>query len=449
MPGMRRCFHASFPFNPSKFPFFYGWWILFASSIGVVASIPGQTMGFSVFTPILSETLGLGASMISSAYLVGTVTSGLLLPQVGKWFDRLGSRVLGTIACAVMGAGLIYLSQVDRITSIFTRGIPIVPPSWIAFIAIAIGFFWLRFTGQGTLTMTARSMLGKWFHYKRGLALSISGIVVSFSFSVAPKVLDLGIHAIGWRSVWLLLGIGSMTFMALFVWLFFRDNPEECGLHMDGNSVVNAPANTHEDLQLHRDFTRNEAMRTTAFWVFNLTIGLHAFVITGYTFHVVSIAEDLGLETSVLLQAFVPASIIGIGISLLGGWASARTRLKYLLAFLPFGGFIFSIGPAAQLGFTSSFVIIGLGLSGGMFGIISGTVWPRFFGRKHLGAISGVNMATMVYSSAAAPLCFSLTREWFGNYRPMFGLMSAMYLTAFACAFIADNPQRELNPNQG
>ncbi len=401
-------------------------------------------MGFSVFTPILSEQLHLGPSIISTAYMVGTILAGLLLPRVGRWFDQLGARVLGTMVCAAMGLGLIYLSQVDRIAFSFAKMLPGVPTSWFAFTSIAVGFFWLRFTGQGTLTMTSRSMLGKWFNQYRGIAISISGIVVSFSFSIAPRVLDLGIESFGWRGVWMGLGIFMMTIMLAFVWLFYRDNPEECGLTMDGLRNVDARVEKNEDLIIYRDFTRKEALRTVAFWIFNLTIGLHSFVITGYTFHVVSIAADLGIEKSVILQAFVPASIVGIGISLFGGWISSRIRMKYLLAILPLGGFFFCLGPAMFQHSTHWFIIIGLGMSSGTFGIISGMVWPRFFGRKYLGAISGVNMATMVYSSAVAPLCFSLTYDFFGNFKPMFLGMAVFYLIAFACAFWADNPQRKL-----
>ncbi|HCE06906.1 MAG TPA: hypothetical protein DEQ62_11315, partial [Verrucomicrobiales bacterium] len=43
------------PFAPSACPFFYGWVIVFAATIGTIASIPGQTMGFTVFTDVLME----------------------------------------------------------------------------------------------------------------------------------------------------------------------------------------------------------------------------------------------------------------------------------------------------------------------------------------------------------------------------------------------------------
>ena len=37
------------PFHPARWPFFYGWMILFWSIIGTLLSVPGQTTGVSAF----------------------------------------------------------------------------------------------------------------------------------------------------------------------------------------------------------------------------------------------------------------------------------------------------------------------------------------------------------------------------------------------------------------
>jgi hypothetical protein len=55
--------------------------VLVAGTIGVIASVPGQTAGDSVFTDHLSDGTGLSRLQVSIAYLLGTGTSGLLLPR--------------------------------------------------------------------------------------------------------------------------------------------------------------------------------------------------------------------------------------------------------------------------------------------------------------------------------------------------------------------------------
>jgi len=44
------------PFSPARLPFFYGWIILFAGIIGMLMSVPGQTVGVSAFTEDLLKT---------------------------------------------------------------------------------------------------------------------------------------------------------------------------------------------------------------------------------------------------------------------------------------------------------------------------------------------------------------------------------------------------------
>ena len=86
------------PFDPSRVPFYYGWVILVAGTIGIVASIPGQTAGVSVFTDHLTESTGMTRLQLSIAYLIGTGAGGFLLPRGGRAIDRRGSRVVALAA---------------------------------------------------------------------------------------------------------------------------------------------------------------------------------------------------------------------------------------------------------------------------------------------------------------------------------------------------------------
>ncbi|MFW6289211.1 MAG: MFS transporter, partial [Spirochaetota bacterium] len=81
----------SVPFEPARFPFFYGWVLLGSGTIGLLMSAPGQTVGVSVFTDPLMEALGLTRSLLSLGYLVGTLASALLLSRAGRLYDRYGA----------------------------------------------------------------------------------------------------------------------------------------------------------------------------------------------------------------------------------------------------------------------------------------------------------------------------------------------------------------------
>jgi len=63
-------------------------------------------------------------------------------------------------------------------------------------------------------------------------------------------------------------------------------------------------------------------------------------------------------------------------------------------------------------------VIAGNGLAQGIFGITTNIAWPRFFGRAHLGAVSGLAMALSVAGSAIGPFLFSAGHDALGSYAP-------------------------------
>ena len=55
---------ATWPFDVRRLPFFYGWPIALLSTLGLWATIPGQTMGMAVVTEYLIADLGLSRTQL-------------------------------------------------------------------------------------------------------------------------------------------------------------------------------------------------------------------------------------------------------------------------------------------------------------------------------------------------------------------------------------------------
>jgi len=91
-------------------------------------------------------------------------------------------------------------------------------------------------------------------------------------------------------------------------------------------------------------------------------------------------------------------------------------------------------------------IVISMGISGGLWGNLSGLVFPRFFGRSHLGAITGIFMATAIYASAAGPYFFSLFHDAHGDYRLAFALSAIAPALLFLSSPLAENPQHRFRP---
>jgi len=341
------------------------------------------------------------------------------------------------------GVILFYLSQVRRLLDFADGIVPGLPRIAVAFALILAGFFLIRAAAQGVLTMTSRNVMGKWFDYHRGIALAASGVVTSFTYSLAPRFLDAMIERFGWSGAWIVLGAATVTVMVGVGWFLFRDNPEECGLVMDGPRRSGRARKVHADSIAHRDYSRGEALRTWAFWTFNLTFSFFSMFYTAFTFHIVSLGEEAGRMRAEIIGYFVPMAMVSVSLNLLWGWVRPRILLKYLLVLRNLAGLLGVVGTIyLDEAWGAVAFVAGNGICGGAFACVTGIVWPRFFGRRWLGAISGVGMSSMVLASGIGPFVFSLSLDWTGSYAAILWGCATIPGVLAVGSFWADNPQR-------
>ncbi len=400
-------------------------------------------MVMSVFADRFIEAADISRTQLSDAYLIGTLLSGLLVTFGGVWFDRLGARIFYTFFVILFGFAVAGMSQIDRFARVLQEWIS--PADWVKVAAFVIGFFLIRFLGQGMVTIGARSMLSKWWNRKRGLVSAISGVAVASFFSTAPVLLEMQVEALGWRGAWIFNGIALSTIVAFCGWLFFRDNPEECGLEMDGPYAGEERVEANSDMIIVRDFTRAEAMRTYSFWVFTLGIAAQGMFATAYTFHVVDIGRASGIDKERILGYFAFSLIATIPTNLICGYIAEFIRLRFILVLLGASGALMGVG-MLLLPNTSGeiLLILGMGTSWGTYPVLSNVTFARYFGRTHLGAISGLGMSLTVAGSAFGPAFFARGSAWFNDYTEVTFLMIATYLVVCVAALFASNPQREL-----
>jgi MFS family permease len=431
------------PFAPRRCPFFYGWAIVATSTLGVIASIPGQTMGVGVFTDDLIAALGLSRVQLSTAYMIGTIGSSLLIPFAGRVQDRVGLRAMIVLSSLGLGMSMVMLSRSDELVSLGGESFI------VSFGVILVCFLLMRFFGQGCLTLASRVAIGKWFNHRRGLAAGISGVFVSFGFNASPLLLNHLVQSLGWRGAALTLAVAVGGGMSLIGLLFHRDNPEACGLVMDGIHDEQWQRRMASRVpETRREFTPGEAVRTLPFWAFNLGLASQTLIVTAVVFHVVSIGEETGLDRTQAYSVFLPMSVFGVASNFLGGWLSDRVRLKWLL-----GAMLFTqaMGTFGLSGFGHlwgrALLIAGYGVGGGLFATLATVSWPRFFGRKHLGAISGANMSIMVFASAIGPVLFSAGQARSGGYHTVILASLLMPAALLLVSLRAENPQERARPS--
>jgi MFS transporter, OFA family, oxalate/formate antiporter len=421
------------PFAPADVPFFYGWVLVAATTFGMLASIPGQTMGVGVFTESLSEALDISRLDLSKAYLFGTLASSLLLPLAGKLIDMIGTRAMIILSSLGLAASLSLISFISEIAA----GMSLVYTVAI----ISVWFLLIRFFGQGCLTMTSRVTLGKWFNHYRGRAVAISTVFTSFGFNASPRLLNKLLSDYGWEQSYYIMAVFFGLLMAVIGWVFYRDNPEKCGLMMDGGKTVLADA-TQKAREILKDFTRGEAIRTYSFWLISMTTGSFALLSTAAVFHMEAIGSESLLTRKDAYGVFLPMSIFSVVSSFAGSVLSDKIRFKWIVMAMMFGQ-VTGVGGLMFLdsGWGRLLMYSGFGIAAGLSATVTVVGLPKYYGRKHLGSISGLNMAIMVFASAIGPYLFSMLKEFAGSYVQVMPLIIIFPALLLVGSLKLQNPQ--------
>jgi MFS family permease len=410
-------------------PFYYGWVVLVVGTVGMLASFPGQTAGVSVFTDHLTEATGLDRLALATAYLLGTTSSGIILPVAGRWIDLVGSRVVAfgaTIGLAVTLAAFSLVGPMSAATGL---------------VVMTIGFAFLRFFGQGLLTLSSRTMIAQWFDRRRGLVSSVSSAAFAFVFSLTPALLFGLIELSGFRWAWRQLAIGLVVVMGTAVLILYRNRPEDCGLTIDtgeplaggrglgdgaaGQQPVplGPPSGDSSTLDEQSsppqvDATRAEAIRDRRFWIVTLPILSMSIVGTAITFHIVDLGSEVGLDEATIVRIFVPVAILSIPVTLVGGWLAdvvPVVALAVAMAVLQIAMYL-AVG---ELGdpLWQVVAIVSWGGSSALRAVLMAAALPRLFGRTNLGAIAGAQMSTLVIGSAIGPFFFAWVEATAGTYQ--------------------------------
>ncbi len=407
---------GNFPFPVKRSPVYYGWIIIVGGALGVIFSIPGQTMGVSVYTDHLILNLHLSRIQISTAYMIGTLLSSLVITKAGLFYDKFGARIAAAGAAFFLGLCIIFLSYSVNITA-FIHKLTSLPVNGIAFALMILGFLGIRFFGQGVLTLVSRGMVMRWFEVHRGFAAAIMGIFTSFGFSYAPRILQALIDFSGWEKSWTLIGLFLIVLVLPFIIIIFRDSPEDCGMEIEEGVHIKTGSRPRTD-EIKKDYTLDEAKKDPQLWFYLALLFYWALYNTAFTFHLTSIFTSLGKNTEEAVAIFLPISIIAVAARFFGSWLSDIVRIKHIFYSMVIGTFIAALSITLPYnGLSKVLLITGMGISAGLFGIITSVTWPKLYGRKHLGAISGLGMSFMVAGSALGPWIFSLMENIWGHYR--------------------------------
>jgi MFS family permease len=416
---------------PLKTSFYYGWVIIFIAAMSLFFSGPGQTFSISVFIDYYIEDFGWSRSLVSSIYSFATLLSGALIFLMGRMVDKFGQRNMTFVVVVLLGLTCLWNSFIAGPIMLF------------------IGFFMLRFWGQGSLVLLPNTLVAQWFMKQRGRAfslLNVGGFVGAFAF---PALNAWMIYTWGWPATWRVWAVILAFGFAPLAYYLIRNKPEDIGLLPDSPSARNQPSqkavdSSKEEVNVEEDWTLQEAMRTRAFWLFLFIVSIPSMINTGIVFHLFSILSENNLSRTVSASVLAIMPFVSFPVSLIAGVLVDRFKIHYIVAVVFVGQLIAMFLLLYSDSITMAvFFSVSIGIVNGFFAICFGIIWPNYFGRKHIGSIKGVAMTSMVIGSALGPLPFGIAYDYFGGYMEIMLLMAVFPLLAIISSMISPPPSKK------
>ena len=399
--------------------FYYGWLVVFAAAMAMVGTLPGRSQGLGLITEPLINDLRLDRVTYATVNFWATLAGAAGAIGIGRAIDRFGARVVLTVVSLLLG---VIVTAMSRVTGIA---------------ALTVALAATRAVGQGALSVVSIAVVGHWFTRRLNSAMAIYSVLLSVGFMVAFPVVGSLVQATGWRTTWLIIGIALIVVLAPLSWAIVRRGPESMGLLPDG-----AATNTRDALSESDDLAGTrvaDALRTGAFWVFAAGTALYGLVASGIGLFNESILAERGFNYDVYYQTLVMTAMTALAGNFIGGWLSSRLPLTRLMAIALF---VLAAGVAAMPILASLTAVMiwaaAMGLGGGIVMVLFFSVWPKAFGRLHLGQIQGVAQAMTVLASAVGPLLLAWCVEATGSYAAMFRILSAVIgLVAVSCLVVS------------
>ncbi|MDC1111722.1 MFS transporter [Alphaproteobacteria bacterium] len=386
--------------------FFYGWIIVGIANIGIFSSGPGQSHTFSVFVEPISQDLELSSASIASAYGFATLIAAFLLPYMGKIIDRYGARVSLIIISIILGISCIFFGAASN------------------FLMLTVGFGFLRFFGQGSLMLGCANLVSQWFDSKRGFAMSLMALGFGMSMAIHPPVSQFLIDQYGWKYAWIILGISTWIIMVPSLFILAWNNPENIGLKPDGVKKSNLK---NDEIEAIEGLNLTEASKENSFYILAAMWFGMAMLVTTLHFYQVTILTNQGITTEFAASLFTVSAFAMVVFMPLVGKFFDNFPTKYVLA----TGLLINSISLISITYSNSeayslFYAVSFGINNAFSMTMFGYIWPRYFGRKHLGSIQGTGQMIGVIGASLGPLPVGFAIDYLGS-----SLITIRYLSVY------------------
>ena len=347
---------------------FYGWRVVAGVFVAQLFVVGFFTYAATLLVAPVRAEFGVSLEQVMYSFTFGTLVGLVLMPVAGIMLDRYPVRWLMAFGALAFALGLWALSLSNSITQF----------------AIAFGLTMSVANGFAS-SMSASTVIARWFTASRGRALGISAIGTSVGGVLLPKLFAMGISDFGWREALQGLSLVSLCVMLPAVVLLVRGKPSEVQLEPEPDGAAAPQA------AIAAQLTTSQVLRMPAFWFMSVSLGLlfssYGAVLANLGPY--SITAGYGEDTAATMIMMV--AVTGFIGKLIFGALADKVNLKMALAaaqsMVIVGFFILSLQPSYFLILCATACI---GLAAGGMLPVWGALTARVFGLLSYGRVMGM-----------------------------------------------------------
>lgn len=377
-----------------------GWRVVGAAMFAYGSGMGLLVITASAFILPMQRDFGWSKQEVSMVPVV-QLLAALSVPFVGKFVDRVGSRLVVLIGLLGLAVGFVLLA--------------LMPPSKLYFFVVcALMGIVSPFSNIAPLSRG----IATWFRKSRGSAFGLMLNGVSLLALISVPLTSYIIQSHGWRAGYFMLAGFVLCLGLPPVVAFFRENPH-------------VPL----DVQQNKSgATLGEAIKDFRFWTFLFALSIAGFALAGFVSFLQPIFSEKGFtiaEASGLVMLFAVSISVGriVGGILLDRFWDCGVAAT-LLGLSALGAVIFSVADASSP-FWVTFIAVSLvGMAQGAEADFIAFFFLRLFGLRHYSTILGVMVMCVGLAGALGALTFALLGEMPESSRSICQIGAACYLVA-------------------
>jgi MFS family permease len=195
------------PENQGRPKFFYGYLVVLASFL-IMVPYSGARSAFGVFFNPMASEFGWSSAALSTAFSISIIMDGLLGIVMGQFADRVGPRIVLTIA-GLLGSGYFLMSYVTTI--------------WQMYLAYGL----IVGIGMGGVFVPLATSVARWFITRRSVMTGIVMAGMGIGQLFTPPIANWLILTFSWESSFVILSVAIFTIVISAQ--FLRKSPAEVG----------------------------------------------------------------------------------------------------------------------------------------------------------------------------------------------------------------------------